>query len=275
MKNDLLIVTIVSMMIVAISMYVFVFSASTGYKTILVEDDTWERKKSQAFSRLDEVPIILYHNIDGKGVYSLPLDVLRKQFEYFQNSGIDVISLQELENRMASIGKSGKKGLCITFDDGYYSMYSKLLPLAREFGYPVTLFVYLDNVYHRASSSITWNNLREMDNNGVDVQCHSLSHPDLTVLRKKDTVESRYTLYEEIYLAKRMMEQYMGKTISYYAFPYGRYDLELVELCRLAGYKRVFSTDYGSNVITRTNYCLRRHHVKKTYSIETIKSIVR
>ena len=275
MKKDLIIVTLISLMIAGIAMYVFVFTASTGYRTILVKDDTWEKKRSYDFSRLEEVPIILYHNIDGKGVYSLPLDVLKKHFELLKRSNIDVISLNELEKRTVTGVKFNKRSLCITFDDGYYSMYTKLLPLAKEFGYPITLFVYLDNVYHNARASITWKNLREMDDNGIDVQCHSISHPDLTALRKIDTVESRYRIYEEIYLAKRLMEQYMGKTISYYAFPYGRYDLKLIELCRYAGYKRVFSTDYGSNVITRTNYCLRRHHVKRTYSLKTIESIAR
>ncbi|MFW5770278.1 MAG: polysaccharide deacetylase family protein [Spirochaetota bacterium] len=275
MKRDLIIITLISLMISGIVMYVFVFTASTGYRTILVNDDTWERKRSNNFSRLEEVPIILYHNIDGKGVFSLPLDVLRNHFELFKSRNIDVISLCELEKRTITGVKFNNRSLCITFDDGYYSMYSKLLPLAKEFGYPITLFVYLDNVYHKARASITWKNLREMDENGIDVQCHSISHPDLTALSKMDTVESRYRIYEEIYLAKRTMEQYMGKTISYFAFPYGRYDLKLIELCRYAGYKRVFSTDYGSNVITRTNYCLRRHHVKRTYSLQTIESIAR
>lgn len=262
-------------MLAGIATYVFVFQVSTGYRTILVGDSTWEKKTRQNSNRLEEVPIILYHNIDGKGVYSLPLEVLRKHFALFREEGIRVISIEELERRMIKGKKFNSRVISITFDDGYYSMYSKLLPLAREFDYPVTLFVYLDNVYSRARSSITWENLRELEKNGISIQCHSITHPDLTAIRDGDSMESRYRIYEEIYLAKRIMEMYMDKPVKYYAFPYGRYDLRLIELCRYAGYERVFSTDYGSNIVTRTNFCLRRHHVKRTYSLEKVESIAR
>ncbi len=262
-------------MLAGIAMYVFVLQVPAGYRTMLVEDTTWEKTTPRNHGRFEKVPIVLYHNIDGKGIYSLPLEVLRNQFALFREKGINVISIEELEKRMITEKKFSSRAICITFDDGYYSMYSKLLPLAREFDYPVTLFVYLDNVYSRARSSITWENLRELEKNGISIQCHSITHPDLTAIRDADTRESRYRLYEEIYLAKRIMEMYMEKPIKYYAFPYGRYDLRLVELCRYAGYERVFSTDYGSNIVTRSNFCLRRHHIKRTYSLDTVESIAR
>jgi peptidoglycan/xylan/chitin deacetylase (PgdA/CDA1 family) len=163
----------------------------------------------------------------------------------------------------------------ITFDDGYYSMYSLLMPLLTEFRYPITIFIYSDAISHRSSKSLTWHLLREMERSGMDIQAHSISHVDLTRLSRKNDPIARKRLFEEIYLSKRIIELYLGKTIHFYAFPYGRYDLKTVEMAFNAGYKRVFSTDYGSNVITRDNFCLRRTHVKSNYTLQYIDSLIR
>ena len=48
----------------------------------------------------------------------------------------------------------------------------------------------------------------------------------------------------------------------------------LIDLSKKSGYTRVFSTDYGSNVITRNNFCLRRHHIKKSYSMGHFEKII-
>ncbi|MGL4370998.1 MAG: polysaccharide deacetylase family protein, partial [Spirochaetota bacterium] len=66
----------------------------------------------------------------------------------------------------------------------------------------------------------------------------------------------------------------MGKPVEFLAFPYGKYDLDCVQYAMNAGYTHVFTTDYGSNVVTRNNYCLRRHHIKRNYSINMIKEII-
>ena len=97
----------------------------------------------------------------------------------------------------------------------------------------------------------------------------------LDELRQINELPYQKKLFEEIYLSKRMLELYLDKKINYFAFPFGRYNLNTIELCRNAGYDRVFSTDYGSNIITRNNYCLRRGHIKRDFSIEFIKQKVK
>ena len=77
-----------------------------------------------------------------------------------------------------------------------------------------------------------------------------------------------------MYLSKRVLELYLGREVRYFAFPYGSYNLELVDLCKNAGYSRVFSTDYGPNILTSNNYCLRRRHIKSDYSLDALGSLV-
>jgi len=238
------------------------------------ENMEWEQRKQEIESRLLSVPIILYHNIDGKGVFSIDNKTLRNHFNITRDLGIRIIPLKVLMEKLESHGTFGEKVMVITFDDGFNAMYSKLLPLVREFGYPVTLFVYIDNIVIKGKKSLDWNRLREMDSSGISIESHTLSHTDLTILSKMMDQDSQKKLFDEIYLSKRVLELYLNREITMFAFPYGRYDLNLIHLCALAGYSRVFSTDYGSNVVTRDNFCLRRQHIKKNYSLEHIISLI-
>lgn len=235
------------------------------------DPDFWDTRAQQGRSRLMDVPVLLYHNIDGKGPYSIDLESLRRHFVYFREAGYSVVSLEALVSRVEKGVPFEEPVLVITFDDGYPSMYSKLLPLAEEFGYPVTLFVYTDFVHGVGSRAMTWEKLKRMDNSLVDIQSHSISHADLTDVdgRNRDRI-----YFDELYMSRRIAGLYLGKDVRFFAFPYGRYSLEVLGLAERAGYRRVFSTDYGSNVVSRNNFCLRRHHVKSDYSLERIARII-
>lgn len=275
MKAYLLVTLSICLFIVTLSSYYLLGLNKSETETVIAQVAEWKIKDKEIRSRLLSAPILLYHNIDGGGIYSISEDVLRSHFQLLKDRNIKVIRLSKLTAMLAQPEPFNDKVVVITFDDGFLSMYTKLLPLVREFGYPISLFVYTDNVYSRAKRSITWKNLREMEDSGIEIECHSMSHADLEVLSKENTANSKRRLFKEIYLSKRILELYMQKKIRYFAFPFGRYDLNLIKMCRFSGYSRVFSTDYGSNIITRNNYCLRRGHIKRNYSLEFIEQKVK
>jgi peptidoglycan/xylan/chitin deacetylase (PgdA/CDA1 family) len=270
MKNIyILIGSLLFSLIIAIIMYSDVSNVTATGRM------SWLYKNREASSRLLAIPILLYHNIDGKGPFSIDEATLRQHFQLIRDRGIRVIPLRELIQRLENPVPYQEKVIVITFDDGYGAMYSKLLPLVREFGYPVTLFVYRDIVSRKSTKNLTWDKLRMMDRAGIDIQAHSVNHKDLVELSKKNDQAGRKSLYEELYLSKRLIELYLNKQVEYYAFPFGRYNLHVIDLAVNSGYRRVFSTDYGSNVITRDNYCLRRQHIKNTYSLNYIDNLIR
>ncbi len=250
------------------------YFASGDVSDIMRGDMVWKRKSDEAVTRLLAVPLLLYHNIDGKGEYSIDLGNLDAHFRLLKERKIGVASLDDFARRLGNPRPYDGRMVVLSFDDGYMSMYTRLLPLMEAYGYPVTLFVYTDIIYRSARNNLTWKHLREMDARGLNIQSHSQGHPDLVRLAAKGTLESRYRLFEEIYLSKRILELYLDREVLYFAFPYGSYNLELVELCRNAGYLRVFSTDYGPNIITRNNYCLRRRHIRGDYPLQILEELV-
>lgn len=247
---------------------------SSDFEEIVSKEKKWEIKQKEIRSRLLAVPILLYHDIDGKGIYSITSETLREHFQYFKDNNIVVVPLDDLLYRLENPTEYNCKTVVITFDDGFLSMYTKMYPLAKEFNYPVTLFVYTDFVRERAKRMITWKKLREMDRNGIDIQCHTKSHADLTELIAVNSLENERKIFEEVFLSKQVLEMKLRKKIDYIAYPYGRYNLKLIQLSKRANYTRVFSTNSGSNIITRNNYCLNRHHILRTYSLKKIEKIL-
>jgi peptidoglycan/xylan/chitin deacetylase (PgdA/CDA1 family) len=263
---------LVVFLLISLGISVFLLLDSPDY--INESGASWIIKEKEARSRLLSIPILLYHNIDGTGPFSIDLGVIREHFQILKNKGIRVIPLTELINRLENPVPFDDRVVVITFDDGYYSMHTKLVPLVEEFGYPVTLFVYVDNINQKSRKMLSWDLLKQLDSKGIDIQCHTISHADLTRYSRKTDYASRRKLFEELYMSRRIMERNMGKEIQFFAFPYGKYDLEVVHFAELSGYRRVFSTDYGSNILTRNNYCLRRQHIKKSYTNAYIESLV-
>ena len=271
MKLDNIIIAVSISCVVMVLAYLLFYYKTDAY--VINNQADIKHRENITITRLHKVPIILYHNIDGKGSYSISLKKIKNQFELLKKHSIKVISLQTLESHINLHNPFNQKVVSITFDDGYRSMYTKLMPLADSLNFPFTLFVYTDNIYYKSKNNLTWEMVKELQNHNIDIQCHSQSHPDLVKLYNKRTMQSKYELYREIYLSKKILELYLQKPIYYFAFPYGRYTVELTELCRDAGYKRVFSTDYGPNIVIHDNFCLRRHHIKSNYRNEKVLTI--
>ncbi len=269
------IIIIILLFLSVICILGFIYFSGSDISRVVVGGNDWKIKKNEPISMNDAIPSLLYHNIDGKGRFSITLDSLRSHFRLIKGKNIRVISLRDFIERLENREQNGSKSLTISFDDGYPAAYSKLMPLAKEFNYPVTLFIYTDNIFNKATASITWKKIIEMQKHGIDTGCHSISHVDLVKVSKKNSVESRRRLFEEIYLSKRIMELYLKRPVDIFAFPFGSYNLEIIDLCKNAGYRRVFSTDYGPNITTMNNYCLRRRHIKNNYTLEMIEELIK
>ncbi len=273
-KLNTLIVILILAELIFLAIFFFDFSPVKAVKM------KWETEDGAEYDRVSSIPVLLYHNIveDNKPVkspFALKKENLLNHFNIIKDQGIKVIPLSELTGGNAGSISDQKKSVVITFDDDYLSMYRILLPIVKEYKYPVTLFVYTDGISKPGKGGLDWKMLREMDRNGIDIQCHSMSHRDLSAVEINETYSSGKILYEELYISKALMEKNLDKAISFFAFPYGRYSLNLLELAKQAGYKKVFSTDYGPNIITRDNFCLRRHHIKNSYSDEFFISIIK
>ena len=122
------------------------------------------------------------------------------QMKELQDRQISVIGMQDF-----LAWKRGQKNIpphsaVITIDDGYKSGYEVAWPILKKYGYPVTMFIYTEGIKpgrFSGGESMSWEQLAEMRDAGVDIQAHSVTHQDLRKppydrLTKRRLAQSEY-----------------------------------------------------------------------------------
>jgi peptidoglycan/xylan/chitin deacetylase (PgdA/CDA1 family) len=92
---------------------------------------------------------------------------------------------------------------------------------------------------------LTWEQIREMRQYGIEFGSHTLSHPHMASLPPEQA-------YEEMAESKRIIEQRLGEPIPHFAFPAGSYTTELIEMARRVGYTSLFIRSRYQHVNTHT-----------------------
>lgn len=179
-----------------------------------------------------------------------------KQMQELKNRGITVIGMQDL-----IAWKRGEKSIpprcaVITIDDGWKSQYEVGWPILKKFGYPFTMFIYTEGVqggHFGGGQAISWEQLAEMRDAGVDIEAHSKTHQDLRKpydkVTKKRLNPQEYTqwLEDEIAGSKQLLEQRLAIKVNCFAVPYGFYNDQAKQIAKNAGYEAVF-TVYGQPI---------------------------
>jgi peptidoglycan/xylan/chitin deacetylase (PgdA/CDA1 family) len=98
--------------------------------------------------------------------------------------------------------------------------------------------------------SLSWAELAEMRDAGVDIQSHTVNHQSLRV--KKGKFQNQFATYEEwlqseIAGSKHQLESRLGISVSVLAYPYGIHSEQVRALALAAGYEAAFTT-YGQRL---------------------------
>src|SRR5947207_497628 len=211
--------------------------------------------------------IFCYHRLVDKIRYpgtEITPAAFEAQMKELKDRGITVISMQDL-----LAWKRGEKNIpprcaVITFDDGWKSQYEVAWPIMKKYGYPFTMFIYTEGVAGGSlggGGAITWEQLADMRDNGVDIEAHTATHQDLreghaiTLVGqgvKKTRTKLTGAAYEqwlqnEVVGSKQLLEQRLGIKVNCFAVPFGNYNEHVKELARNAGYEAMF-TVYGQPI---------------------------
>jgi peptidoglycan/xylan/chitin deacetylase (PgdA/CDA1 family) len=178
------------------------------------------------------------------------------QMKELKDKGVSVIGMQDF-----LAWKRGEKAIpvrsaILTLDDGWKSQYDVAWPILKKYGYPHTMFIYTEGVrggHYGGGEAISWEQLAEMRDAGVDIQAHSETHPDLRkpydkIAKKKlGPPEYEQWLENEIGRSKRTLEEKLGIKVNCFAVPYGNINDRVRDVAKKAGYEAVF-TVYGQRL---------------------------
>jgi len=199
-----------------------------------------------------QVIVFCYHRFEDKPKDSLAIkpEEFEAQMQAIKDAGIEVISMQDFLAWRRGEKSIPAKSAIISIDDGYISGYSIAWPILKKFGYPFTMFIYTDYVKGGAKSggqSMTWEQLAEMRDAGVDIQSHTVSHSALNARKGKTDEQYREWLLGELAGSKQALEDKLGIQVTSLAYPYGLHNETVRGVAKEAGYEAAF-TVYGQRV---------------------------
>ena len=193
--------------------------------------------------------VLCYHIVEAPAAPRMHItrDVFRQHLRYLEMTGYNVIALRDLyEYVMGKRTSLPRNAVVITIDDGWASTYTEIYPEMQKRKFPFTVFIY-PKIIGQTSNALTWKQIKEMSDAGVDIQSHSLSHPYLTRARHRSMGDAQYAEWVERELSesKRLLEKNTGKKVQFLAYPYGDYDEKLAAVVEKTGYKAALTCNFG------------------------------
>jgi peptidoglycan/xylan/chitin deacetylase (PgdA/CDA1 family) len=193
--------------------------------------------------------VLCYHIVEAPAAPRMHIDreTFRQHLRYLEMTGYNVIPLRHLYEFVTGTRESlPKNAVVITIDDGWRSTYTEAFPELQKRKFPFTVFIY-PNIIGKTSNALSWKQIREMAEAGVDIQSHSLSHPYLTRRKHRSMTADGYAewLRRELAESRRILEKQTGQKIEFLAYPYGDYDDRVARTALKAGYKAALTCDFG------------------------------
>jgi len=190
------------------------------------------------------VPILMYHyistppeNADAIRLdLSMPPDVFEQTVAYFAAQGYQTVKIQALYDAVATGKPLPARTIVFTFDDGYADAYQNAYPILKKYNFTGTFYVVTSFVGR--PGYMTWEQIVEMAQAGMDIQSHSMTHIPL----KGKSVD---VLRREMGEAKRTLEKMIGQPVNFFCYPSGQYDELAIAVAQESGYLSATTTHAG------------------------------
>lgn len=169
--------------------------------------------------------VFVYHRFGDDRYPSTDIAVatFASQLQMLKDQRYTVLPLGEIVRRLRQGKPLPERCAALTVDDAFETFWTGARPLLQQYGFPVTLFVSTKAV--GGTSYMTWEQLRTLVAEGVEIGNHTASHPYL-LDRKKG--ESRQAWQEgvrrQILEAQASIKKELGVTPTVFAYPYGEFD---------------------------------------------------
>uniref|UniRef100_A0A6M3KAS3 Putative polysaccharide deacetylase n=1 Tax=viral metagenome TaxID=1070528 RepID=A0A6M3KAS3_9ZZZZ len=191
------------------------------------------------------VLIIALHSIEKQT--QVRFETSTENFEWIlqmlSERGYKSITLGQFYNFTKGLGVLPEKPVIITSDDGYESIYTNALPLVKKYGFSMTLFIALEYIAQIEKTRVVmsvnrmpprrmllWDEVKELSENGFDIQSHGVNHCNFTDLNLEDSVWNLKGV-------KVIIENKTGKECNFHAWCNGVVDNRLFDKMSELGYK--------------------------------------
>jgi peptidoglycan/xylan/chitin deacetylase (PgdA/CDA1 family) len=219
-------------------------------------------------------PILTYHKLGPlpgrvriKGLY-VSQALFSRQLRELRQAGFENGNLQSCAGL-----RSGRQ-VSLTFDDGYVNVLRHGVEPLRQNGFKAIQFLVADllgkcnewdvPLGEAAEPMMDAAQVREWLAAGHDIGSHTLSHPYLTRLSRREAAE-------EISASRKKLEDLFGRRIQHFCYPYGDWNEEIRDLVQAAGYETACTTDAGVNTPKESPFALKRFTAR--YASRNLKAL--
>jgi len=165
--------------------------------------------------------------------YVLPVQLFLTQMEYLYRNSFRTLRIQDLTE---GVPDSSERSVAITFDDGWANNYSVALPILRRFGFTATIFLVTGFVGR--DRYMNWHELRELNEGGISIQSHTVSHRPLTELTSRQ-------ITDELKGSKAIIEDRIGNRVDILSLPHGMMSQQVADCALSTGYRGICTSEPG------------------------------
>jgi len=186
------------------------------------------------------VPILCYHHIrdwvksdtEDDRAYIVPLAKFEQEIKYLKDNGYNSVTAPQVYDYYANGKPLPPKPVMLSFDDEDINQWTNAVPLLKKYGFTATFFIM--TVAIDKENYMTSDQIKELDKEGYDIEPHTWDHHMVSQYKtdedwQKQIVEPRQTL-----------EEMLGHSTPFFAYPFGVYDAQSAEKIKSYGYKGAF-----------------------------------
>ena len=202
--------------------------------------------------------LILHKVVEGNPVEwaDISLDFFTDLLKVVKNRNLKVTSINNWQ-------KNNIGDIVLTFDDGFSSDFELVYPILKEMNITATFFIVSDFV--GTKGYMTWENIKQLSDSGMEIASHSATHKYLNTLNDKE-------LFFELKNSKMKIEQMIGKEVDSFAYPYGSCSGKTHKFAADAGYKNICSSKPGLCRLSST--ILSRNSIHSNLNSSNIDRLV-
>lgn len=212
------------------------------------------------------LPIIMYHqvlkNANRLGKYIISPKEFEEDVIYLKKLGYNTIDVQDLIDFEYNNKKLPEKPIMLTFDDGYLSNYTYIVPILEKHDVKAVISIVGEYVDKSTLDSYTnpylnWKQVKELvDHPNVEIQNHTYSMHDTderkgcSILEGEPYDKYKVEILEDIGYFQLLIKEKTGYTPTAFTYPYGYVCDEVNGILEEIGFVSTFSCKEGVNLLS-------------------------
>jgi peptidoglycan/xylan/chitin deacetylase (PgdA/CDA1 family) len=232
-----------------------------------------------------EVPIIVYHHLLKEGENEkfknektvVSYEQFVAQMKFLHDHGYHTITLPELEQFLQGKRNLPAKSIMIHFDDGLKTNYIYAYPVLKQYHFQAVAFLItsrntVDVQPFRPDilQFLSWPEIDQMR----DV-FEFASHTHALHNRGTDGIGNLMKEPYETVKADLLQSQNLLNGTTYFAYPFGQYKQETINILQETGFTMAFTTKTGTVKPGDDPYQLKRYGIGPDTTLEEFKHIIR